>query len=72
MISVPHGTGDISSIWYRSASDDICLRHMKERILYHACVASISYGRAVYHIALRYIIEKCCFCDIISLTEVSV
>ena len=24
---------------------------MKERILYHACVASISYGNAVYHIA---------------------
>ena len=32
MISVPSGTGDI------------CLRHMKERILYHACVASISCG----------------------------
>ena len=24
---------------------------MKERILYHACVANISYGNAVYHIA---------------------
>ena len=24
---------------------------MKERILYHACEASISYGNAVYHIA---------------------
>ena len=32
--------------------DDICLRHMEERILYHTCEASISYGFAVYHIAL--------------------
>ena len=30
---------------------------MKERILYHACEASISYGSAVYHIAKRYIIK---------------
>ena len=51
MISVPVGTGDISSLWYRSSSDDICLRHMKERILYHTCEAGISYGLAVYHIA---------------------
>ena len=61
MISVPCGTGDISSIWYRSASDDICLRHVKERILYHACEASISYGNAVYHIAqaILYVLKWC-------------
>ena len=54
------GTGDISSIRYCTSCDDICLRHMKERILYHACVASISYGNAVYHIGVsRCIIEKC-------------
>jgi len=35
MISVPCGTGDISSIWYPPSVGDICLRHMKERILYH-------------------------------------
>ena len=42
MISVPVVTGDISSIWYRTSCDDICLRHMKERILYHT-VCRISY-----------------------------
>ena len=51
MISVPLGTRDMSSIGYPPSVDDICLRHMKERILYHACVASISYGNAVYPIA---------------------
>ena len=35
MISVLSGTDDISSILYRSDGDDICLRYMKERILYH-------------------------------------
>ena len=44
MISVPTGTGDILSVWYPPAVGDICLRHMRERILYHACEASISYG----------------------------
>ena len=28
MISVPYGTGDISTIWYPLSADDICLRHM--------------------------------------------
>jgi len=32
MISVPVGTGDIPSLWYRTSCDDICLRHMKQRI----------------------------------------
>ena len=58
MISVPCGTGDRSSVWYRTSCDNICLRHMEERILYHTCRASISYGvcRISYR-QLRYIIE---------------
>ena len=51
MISVPCGTGDISFDMISTVADDICLRHMKERILYHICSANISYGSAVYHIA---------------------
>ena len=35
-----------------SASQMIYASRMMERILYHACEASISYGIAVYHIAL--------------------
>ena len=38
--------------------DDICLRHMKERILYHACAASISYGLPYIISRQRYIIEQ--------------
>ncbi len=48
MISVSSGTDDISSICFRSLSDDICLRHMKERILYHICIANISHLRGKY------------------------
>ena len=51
MISVPCGTGDIVDAMI-SASQMIYASRMKERILYHACEASISYGFAVYHIAL--------------------
>jgi len=51
MISVPIGTGDIADAMI-SASQMIYASRMKERILYHACEASISYGIAVYHIAL--------------------
>ena len=51
MISVPCGTGDIADAMI-SASQMIYASRMKERILYHACEASISYGIAVYHIAL--------------------
>ena len=69
MISVPVGTGDISSIRYRSSSDDICLRHMKERILYHTCVASISYGVPYIISRQRYIIEKCNIFDKIPMKE---
>ncbi len=50
MISVPVGTGDIADAMI-SASQMIYASRMKERILYHACIASISYGNAVYHIA---------------------
>ena len=50
MISVPYGTGDIADAMI-SASQMIYASRMKERILYHACEASISYGNAVYHIA---------------------
>ena len=50
MISVPCGTGDIADAMI-SASQMIYASRMKERILYHACEASISYGKAVYHIA---------------------
>ena len=50
MISVPVGTGDIA-VALISASQMIYASRMKERILYHACEASISYGNAVYHIA---------------------
>ena len=35
--------------------DDTCLRHMKERILYHACKASRSYGTP--YIISRYDIK---------------
>ncbi len=35
-----------------SASQMIYASRMKERILYHICKANISYGIAVYHIAL--------------------
>ena len=42
MISVPVGTGDICPIWYRTSCDDICLRHMMERILYHICESKYS------------------------------
>ena len=48
------------SMFFQANSGDICLRHMEERILYHAC------RRQVYHTAMpyiilrqRYIIEKC-------------
>jgi len=60
MISVPAGTGDISSIWYPPAVGDICLRHMKERILYHACEASISYGgsRISYCVAIYHLCKS--------------
>jgi hypothetical protein len=36
MISVPAGTGDICIAYDIPCGDDICLRHMKERISYHA------------------------------------
>ena len=52
MPSAYEGTGDISFDMISTAVDAICLRHMKERILYHICSANISYGSAVYHIAL--------------------
>ena len=51
MISVPVGTGDICFAYDIRFAGDIRLRRMEERILYHACYASISYGGAVYHIA---------------------
>ena len=51
MISVPCGTGDIADAMI-SAAQMIYASRMKERILYHTCEASISYGNAVYHIAL--------------------
>ena len=51
MISVPRGTGDIADAMI-SALQMVYASRMKERILYHACEASISYGIAVYHIAL--------------------
>ncbi len=51
MISVPGGTGDIPCGYDICFADDICLRHMKERISYHACEASISY--AVSRISYR-------------------
>ena len=41
MISVPDGTGDIADAMI-SASQMIYASRMKERILYHACEASIS------------------------------
>ena len=50
MISVPFGTGDIADAMI-SAPQMIYASRMKERILYHACEASISYGFSVYHIA---------------------
>ena len=43
MISVPDGTGDIA-VAMISASQMIYASRMKERILYHTCVASISCG----------------------------
>ena len=43
MISVPYGTGDIP-VGMISASQMIYASQMKERILYHTCEASISYG----------------------------
>ena len=58
MISVPVVTGDIPCGYDICYADDICLRHMKERILYHTCEASISYGNAVYHIAVSDISLK--------------
>jgi len=51
MISVLIGTGDIADAMI-SASQMIYASRMKERILYHICRANISYGLAVYHIAL--------------------
>ena len=50
MISVPCGTGYIACAMISSAQM-IYASRMKGRILYHACVASISHGNAVYHIA---------------------
>ena len=43
MISVPVGTGDIADAMI-SVTQMIYASRMKERILYHACEASISYG----------------------------
>ena len=43
MISVPIGTDDIADAMI-SALQMIYASRMKERILYHACVASISCG----------------------------
>ena len=43
MISVPIGTDDIADAMI-SALQMIYASRMKERILYHACKASISYG----------------------------
>ena len=51
MISVPCGTGDISSIWYRTVVRWYMPAAYEERILYHACEASIIIRPAVYHIA---------------------
>ena len=59
--SVSCETGDISSIWYPPAVDEICLRHIKERILSHIWakrkyiirLCRISYRAAIYHLFLR-------------------
>ena len=45
MISVPVGMGDIADAMI-SASQMIYALRMKERILYHTCGASISYGES--------------------------
>ena len=58
MISVPCGTGDISSIWYRTVVRWYMPAAYEERILYHACEASISYGLPYIISRQRYIIEK--------------
>ena len=58
MISVPCGTGDIADAMI-SASQMIYASRMKERILYHACEASISYGLPYIISRKRYIIENC-------------
>ena len=47
MISVPVGTGDIADAMI-SASQMIYASRMKERILFHACKASISCGGEPY------------------------
>ena len=58
MISVTIGTDDIPCGYDICYADDICLRHMKERILYHTCEASISFGLPYIISRKRYIIEK--------------
>ena len=58
MKSVPCGTGDISSIWYRTVVRWYMPAAYEERILYHACEASISYGLPYIISRQRYIIEK--------------
>ena len=57
MISVPFGTGDIPCGYDICFTDDICLQYIKERILYHACESSISYGgvRISYRIAIYHV-----------------
>ena len=65
MISVPVGTGDIADAMI-SASQMIYASRMEERILYHACAASISFGASrisyrVSDISLKNAIN----CDII-------
>ena len=57
MISVPGGTGDIA-IAMISALQMIYASRMKERILYHICIANISYGLPYIISRQRYIIEK--------------
>ena len=71
MISVPCGTGDISRYDIVLSCDDICLRHMKERIVYHIFTKwkyIIRQRRISYHhsyISLKAPIN----CDIIQMKE---
>ena len=51
MISVPAGTGDISSIWYRTLCGEICFQHIWNG--YYIILVKQVYhsAQAEYHIA---------------------
>ena len=67
MISVPVGTDDIADAMI-SAPQMIYASRIKERILYHACGASISYGvcRISYRVS-DISLKSALICDTISI-----